>query len=97
MSTAEELDLSVVIPAYGGAEQLDRCLAAVERELAASVPPLRAEIVVADDATPGGLPDPLVRAHPQVRFVGGGSERRIRGQCEPRCGGVARARSVSPE
>ena len=63
------LDLSVVIPVYGGWELLERCLAAVERELAASVPPLRAEIVVTDDATPGGMPDHLTRLHPRVRFL----------------------------
>jgi len=49
-------ELSVIVPAYGGAELLERCLAAVERELAATGPWLRAEIVVVDDATPGGLP-----------------------------------------
>lgn len=67
--SANPLELSVVVPFYGGAERLDRCLAAIERELARSIPPLRAEIVVADDATPGGLPDHLVRGHPRVRFV----------------------------
>jgi GT2 family glycosyltransferase len=66
---AESVELSVVIPVYGSPERLERCLNAVERELAASVPPVRAEIVVADDATPGGLPDPIVRGHPRVRFV----------------------------
>jgi len=66
---ADSPELSVVIPVYGGAERLARCLAAVERELAASAPALRAEIVVADDATPGGLPEHVLRGHPLVRFV----------------------------
>jgi N-acetylglucosaminyl-diphospho-decaprenol L-rhamnosyltransferase len=62
-------ELSVVIPVYGGWEMLDRCLAAVERELAVCSPPLRAEIVVADDATPGGIPERFAREHPHVRFL----------------------------
>jgi len=63
--------VSVVVPAYGAGERLARCLAAVERELAAARPALAAEVVVADDATPGGLPGALRRRHPRVRWVRG--------------------------
>lgn len=61
--------LSVVVPAYGAPDLLDRCLGAVARELAAARAALRAEIVVVDDATPGGLPPALRRRHPGVRRV----------------------------
>jgi O-antigen biosynthesis protein len=65
----EPMALSVVIPAYGGDAELARCLEAAERELARADSPRPAEIVVADDATPGGLDPKLMAAHPDVRFV----------------------------
>lgn len=70
-ATADPPAVSVVIPAYGADERLGRCLAAVERELAAARPALPAEVVVADDATPSGLPEALRRRHPRVRWVRG--------------------------
>lgn len=86
---AEPPSVSVVIPVYGAGARLGRCLEAVERELAAARPALRGEIVVADDATPGGLPETLRSRHPRVRWVrgrrnlgfGGNANRGVRAAC----------------
>jgi GT2 family glycosyltransferase len=61
------VDLSVVIPVFGERELLHRCLEAVERELVASGLGDVSEIVVVDDATPGGLGGDLTRRYPRVR------------------------------
>lgn len=66
----ERLELSVVIPAYGGESDLARCLQAVERELAAR-PELACEIIVAEDAHPDRLSKALQEAHPSVNFLFG--------------------------
>lgn len=60
--------LSIVIPAYGSSDKLERCLQAIERERQAGRIPAH-EIIVADDATPGGL-DPKLRAqYPHVNWL----------------------------
>jgi GT2 family glycosyltransferase len=67
-STAAVL-LSIVIPAYGGCAQLRRCLEAIRREQQAGRIPSPSEVVVADDATPGGLDPDLIAAFPEVHWV----------------------------
>ena len=63
-------DLSIVIPAYGGEEELEKCLAALFREESEGRLPEATEIVVADDATPGGLSAALIKHHQnRVSFV----------------------------
>jgi len=63
------IDLSVVIPAFGARELLQRCLAAVEHELARAGLDGASEIIVADDATPDGLGAELLERHPRVRCL----------------------------
>lgn len=62
--------LSIVIPAYGGEEELEKCLAALAREEQENRLPGATEIVVADDATPGGFSKDLLNRHKErVKFV----------------------------
>jgi GT2 family glycosyltransferase len=56
--------LSVVIPVLGEQDRLSRCLLAVQRALA-GLPDGEAEVVVADDGTPGGLGE----LHERFAFV----------------------------
>ncbi|MDF1664595.1 MAG: glycosyltransferase family 2 protein [Planctomycetota bacterium] len=65
-------DLSIVIPAYGGEDELEKCLAALAREEKEKRLSPNTEIVVADDATPGGLSKDLIERHKnRVNFVFG--------------------------
>lgn len=69
---ASPQQLSIVIPAYGGDEELEKCLQAIAREETAGRLPPQTEIVVADDATPGGLKSELIEKHKErVNFVFG--------------------------
>lgn len=61
--------LSVVVPAFGGEPSLDRCLAAIERELARAALDDASEVIVRDDATPSGFSPELRARHPGVRFL----------------------------
>lgn len=64
--------LSIVIPAYGGEDELEKCLAALAREEEAERLPKGSEIIVVDDATPGGLKQEFVNRHKdRVSFVFG--------------------------
>ncbi|MCB2112116.1 MAG: glycosyltransferase [Parvularculaceae bacterium] len=58
-------DISVVIPHFNQLRQLEKCLASLERQ---TLERSRYEIIVADNATPGGF-EHLRRAFPNVRFV----------------------------
>lgn len=56
-----------MIPVYGEEARLARCLAAAVAALAHAG--VRGEILVADDATPGGLSPALRARHPEVRWL----------------------------
>jgi O-antigen biosynthesis protein len=71
MNKQSEIDLSIVIPAYGGERELERCLQAIGREQGERRTPAKMEVIVADDATPGGLSASLKAQHAQVLFVTG--------------------------
>jgi GT2 family glycosyltransferase len=58
-----------VIPAFGSERRLLRCLDSVERELARSSLGRCAEVIVADDGTPGGFSPALRREHPRLRLL----------------------------
>jgi len=63
------LALSVVIPVFGAEDRLDRCLDSVERELARARLRDGAEVIVCDDATPGGLSQLLLQRHHGVQVI----------------------------
>lgn len=61
---SDEVRLSVVVPSVGRVDLLARCLASVTRFL-----PARAEIVVVDDASAGGMVSATASRFPGVRVV----------------------------
>jgi GT2 family glycosyltransferase len=66
-----QVALSVVIPAFGSEALLGRCLDAVERELTRTALAGSPEVIVCDDASPGGFSQRLRARHPGVRFLVG--------------------------
>ena len=58
-------DLSVLIVSYNSRHLLDRLLDGLARELA----PLRAEVVLVDNASHDGSADQVAARHPWVRLV----------------------------
>ncbi|MGH0029466.1 MAG: glycosyltransferase family 2 protein [Myxococcota bacterium] len=60
--------LSIVVPVFGEEDRLVRCLAALVRAVA-TLPEGEAEILVADDGTPGGLSPELAERFPGVRWL----------------------------
>jgi glycosyltransferase involved in cell wall biosynthesis len=77
-STAEELDLTVIIPAHDAASYLGAALDSVFAEL-----PDRSEVIVVDDGSRDGTPEILARYAPRIRVLtnpvarGAGSARNL--------------------
>lgn len=85
MNTRGDPEISVIIPHYDQAEALDACLASLDRQ---SLAPGRFEIVVVDNASPGG-PAPIRavvrdRARLVVETAKGAGPARNRGVAEAR-------------
>jgi len=83
--TAARPSLSVIIPHYDQAQALDACLASLEAQ---SIAPERFEIVVVDNASPGGV-DPVRavvrnRARLYVETTKGAGPARNRGAAQAR-------------
>jgi len=60
-----DVDVSVIVPHFQQLDQLENCLASLERQ---SFPRDRFEIIVADNETPGGIAT-IAANYPRIRFL----------------------------